>query len=462
VENNLILKTPKNIEAEAMCLGAMLIDKNAIFKIQQKLNVDDFYLDKHQVVCQAIYDLSYANKEVNLSSITWYIRDNGLLEKIGGVEFLNSILETCPTSANVDHYIETVLEKSKRRKLIDTARKTIGQSMDESSELNDVFEGTEKDIFNIANRSVGTNFEQAKPILAKTVEKMFIRSGSGRHITGLSTGYAKLDEKLDGLFDGQLVIIAARPGMGKSGIMMNIAENIVEKEKTGVAIFSIEMPKDLLMIRMISKMIRINNNRIRKGDLSKEEWDMILTISDRINTMPLFIDDTSNITIFDIKSKLMALQAKHKIGIVMIDYLQMMKHPEYKDNRQQQVSEISRGLKAMAKQMNICIVALAQLNRKSEGRTDKVPQLSDLRESGSIEADADVVILLHREEYYDKEETKEDKKGKADIIIAKNRNGPVDEFEVGFRAEFTEFYDIDYIHGPVPRDYHEKSEEKDQ
>lgn len=438
---------PRNIEAEAACLGAILLDQRAMFDVSERLQTDDFYDPRHRQIFSSIVELVRTTEVIDIITLTNHLRNVKQLDRAGGVDYLNELLDMVPSATNVDYYVKIVREKAILRNLIYTAKGIVSQAMDESLDPKIIIDEAEKNIFEIAEREVREDFESARPILQRAVEKITHMMDTKKKFTGLPSGFPRLDAVTDGFHEAEFVIVAARPSMGKTAFVLNIASHLALNQKSGVAIFSLEMPKEQIILRLLSGYANIQANKIRKADFAQNEFDRIVEAADRLSDAPLFIDDTGGLTVFEVRAKLRRLMAQEKIHMVVIDYIQLMHHHAYKDNRQQQISEISRSLRALGKEMNIPVIALSQLNRKVDDRKDRQPQLSDLRESGAIEQDADLILFIHREEMYLKDKTPPEKKGKAEVIVGKNRNGPLDNIELAFDGKYTKFMDVDLYHG---------------
>jgi replicative DNA helicase len=445
---------PRNAEAEASCLGAILLEKGVYHRVREFISADDFYLDRHRHIFQAVEDLMKGSVEIDLVTLTNHLRNNKLLERCGGPEYLSDIVASVPSTLNVEHYAKIVREKAQLRSLIRAAREIINKSFDESLEVRGILDDAEKEILDISKREVSNTFQPIRLVVGDSVKKMMEMADSHKKITGLPTGYDRLDSFTDGFHDAEFIIIAARPSMGKTALAMNIAENMSIDGGLGVAIFSMEMPRDQITLRMLSSQSLIPPRKIKSWYLNDEEKERIINTADRLSGANLFIDDSSTLTVFDVRARLRRLMADHKIHAVFIDYIQLMSQPGFKDNKQQQVAEISRSLKAMAREMRIPVVALSQMNRKVDDRETREPQLSDLKESGALEQDADLVIFIHRDDYYKKRK----EQGKpapgeqrpddgpvvqAEIIVGKNRNGPVGSFPLNFDKEHTKFVTVE-------------------
>jgi replicative DNA helicase len=436
---------PKNLEAEAACLGAILLDQQVFHTVTEFVRVDDFYLEKHKIIYHAITDLVNRHEPLDLVTITNHLRNQRLLDAAGGVETLNALLDVVPSSVNAEFYARIVREKSQLRGLIGTARGIIAKSLDESLEVKTIIDEAEQGILDISNREAGGAFVSVGSALQDLITQLTAMADANRKITGLSTGFPRLDEITDGFHESEFVIIAARPSIGKTALAMNIAEHMAITQKLGVAIFSMEMPGRQIMERLLSSSSMVPFSKIRKWELSSEENARVMTACDNLQAANLHIDDSTSSTVFDIRSRLRRLMAETRIDVVFLDYIQLIPHPGFRDNRQQQVAEISRALKGMAKELHIPVIVLAQLNRKIEDRKEREPMLSDLKESGSLEQDADMVIFLHREEHYLRDKTPPEKKGLAEVTVGKNRNGLLGNVVLGFDGPRFKFRHIDPV-----------------
>ena len=432
---------PQNIEAEQAVLGAMLIKKEAISEVAQILNESDFYREAHRVVFQAMLELFNRNEAVDLITVTEQLRKDELLEKAGGIAFVTSLANSVPTAANVEYHAKIVKEKAQMRNLINSATAIAGMGYEDTEDVAVVMDKAEKMILEVAASRDNNDFTPIKNILLTTFSKIEMLYESKGGITGLATGFKDLDKLTSGLQPSDLVLVAARPSMGKTAFTLNVATNIAVKEKKAVAFFSLEMSKEQLVQRMLCAEGAIDSQRLRIGELDEKDWGKLISAADRLAAAPVFIDDTAGITVMELRSKARRLKAEHDLQLIIIDYLQLMQGRSSKgsDNRQQEISEISRSLKALARELNVPVVALSQLSRSVESRQVKKPMLSDLRESGSLEQDADIVMFLYREDYYDPDT---ENKNITDIIIAKHRNGPVDTVQLFFHKQFTKFSDL--------------------
>ena len=431
---------PQNIEAEQAVLGAMMIKKEAIIEAQEILQPEDFYREAHRRVYDAMLKLAENDEAVDLVTLTEQLRKDGELEKIGGIPFITTIANIVPTAANVTYHAKIVKEKAELRRLIDAATEIAGAAYEDSQPVENIMDAAEQKILAVAGSQTANGFEPIKSILMRTFERINVLYESKGGITGLPTGFKDLDRLTSGLQASDLILVAARPSMGKTAFTLNIA-SYVGLHGGKVAFVSLEMSKEQLMQRMLCSEGSIDSQLLRTGQLGDEDWTNLVTVADKLNRAPIYIDDTAGITIMDLRSKARRLKAEHGLDLIVIDYLQLMQGRPGKngDNRQQEISEISRSLKALARELNVPVIALSQLSRSVEARQVKRPMLSDLRESGSLEQDADIVMFLYREDYYDKDT---EHKNQTEVIIAKHRNGPVDTVNLYFQKEYTKFRDM--------------------
>ena len=431
---------PQNIEAEQAVLGAMLIKKEAIVEVQEILQPEDFYRETHRLVYEAMIELSGNDEAVDLVTLTEQLRKSGMLEKIGGLPFLTQLANAVPTAANVTYHAKIVKEKAELRRLISAATEIAGAAYEDADSVENIMDAAEKKILSVAGSQNGGTFESMKSIVMRTFERINVLYESRGGLTGLSCGFKDLDKLTSGLQKSDLILVAARPSMGKTAFTLNIA-SYVGLHGGKVAFFSLEMSKEQLMQRMLCAEGGIDATRLRTGQLDAKEWNRLVETADRLSRAPIYIDDTAGITVMELRSKARRLKAEHGLDLIIIDYLQLMQGRPSRngDNRQQEISEISRSLKALARELDVPVIALSQLSRSVESRQVKKPMLSDLRESGSLEQDADIVMFLYREDYYDKDT---ENKNITEIIIAKHRNGPVDSIQLFFQKEYTKFRDL--------------------
>lgn len=430
---------PQNIEAEQAVLGAMLIEKEAISKVAEFVKGADFYREAHRIIFDVMLELFNKNEAVDLVTVIELLRKNDQLEKVGGIAYVTSLANSVPTAANVTYHGKIVEEKALLRQLINSATEIAGMGYEDSEEVADILDKAEKKILEVSERKINGDFTPIKKIVLDTFSKIEQLYDSKGGITGLSTGFKDLDKLTSGLQPSDLILIAARPSMGKTAFTLNIASHVGIREKKAVAFFSLEMSKEQLVQRMICSEAPIDSQRLRVGDLEDRDWTKLIGAADKLASSPIFIDDTPGITVMEMRSKARRLKIEHDLQLIIIDYLQLMQGSKGSDNRQQEISEISRSLKALARELNVPVIALSQLSRSVESRQVKKPMLSDLRESGSLEQDADIVAFLYREDYYDPDT---ENKNITDIIIAKHRNGPVDTVQLFFHKHFTKFCDL--------------------
>lgn len=434
---------PQSQEAEKATLGSLLLDKDAIIKVADFLKSEDFYYSQHNIIYQAMLDLFAKRMPIDLRILVAFLEDHGKLDEAGGASYLAELTLEIPTATHVLQYALIVKHKSTLRRLIAAGDKIIALGYDEAGELEALLEEAEKTLFSVSQTFVKDRFVHVKEILSQTYEKIsnLHDPETKERYTGLPTGFRSLDNILSGLQQTDLIVIAARPAMGKTAFALNIAQNIA-RHKRSVGLISLEMSKEQLVERMFCALLGVDSWKMRTGKLSDEDFAKIGAVMDDLSQIKIFIDDSSVNGIIELRTKARRLKAEHGLDLLIVDYLQMMSSgkPTYQLNRVQEISEITRALKNLAKELRIPIIALSQLSRAVEGRPSKIPQLSDLRESGSIEQDADVVLMMYREDYYE-EDT--DKKGITDIFIRKHRNGPTGHVELMFEREKLRFFDIE-------------------
>ena len=432
---------PQNIEAEQAVLGAMLISKEAIAEAAQTLEPEDFYREAHRIVFEAMLDLSYKNQAVDNLTVVEQLNKTNQLEKVGGIALVTALANTVPTAANVGFYAKIVKEKALMRHLINTSTAIAAMGYEDAEDPDAIIDKAGKMILEVASNRKTGDFTPIKKIVIDTFSRIEGLYESKGGLTGLPTGFKDLDKLTAGLQPSDLILVAARPSMGKTAFTLNIAAHVAVKENKPVAFFSLEMSKEQLMQRLLCAEGLIESQRLRVGDLDEQDWQRLIAAADKFSKAPLFIDDTPGITIMELRSKARRLQQEKGLSLVLIDYLQLMqgRSSRSNDSRQQEISEISRSLKSLARELNVPVIALSQLSRSVESRQIKKPMLSDLRESGSLEQDADIVMFLYREDYYN---TETENKNITDVIVAKHRNGPVDTIQLFFHKEFTKFADL--------------------
>jgi replicative DNA helicase len=429
---------PQSLEAEESVLGGVLLDNTAIDRVLEFVRADDFYREAHRRIFRAMLGLAERNEPVDLVTLSESLRQRGELQDVGGAAYLAELAERVPTAANVNHYARIVREKAILRALINTATEIASAGYQDQRDVKDLLDRAEQSIFQISEREVKPAFVRMDALMTdafKTVEKLHQQKQA---VTGVTTGYVDLDRLTAGLQPSDLIIIAARPSMGKTAFALNIAANAARRGDVGVAVFSLEMSKEQLALRMLCAEARVDLSRVRTGHLAPGELGDLAQSAHILISQPIYIDDTPAITVLELRAKARRLwrDPQSKLGLIVVDYLQLMRSSEGKDSREQEISEISRSLKALAKELHVPVIALSQLNRQVENRSPPVPRLSDLRESGAIEQDADVIMFIYRDEAYNEDS---DRKGLADIIIAKQRNGPTDKLELAFLREYTRF-----------------------
>lgn len=433
---------PQNIEAEQSVLGSMMIDKTAISQAAEKLKSEDFYKDTHKVIFNSIVELYQKDKPVDLITLTDYLRSEDRLEKSGGITYITELVNSIVTTANLQSYIKIVQDKSMFRKLIKSSTETIEDSYNKQSDVEGVLDSAEKRIFNIAQKRDSSEFEPLSAVLDRgflEIQRLFNNKGS---VTGIPSGFTDLDAMTSGFQKSDMILVAARPSMGKTTFALNLAEYAALKAGKSVAIFSLEMSKEQLAFKILCSEARIDMLKLRTGNLDDKDWENIARVSGPLSEAKIYIDDTPGISIMEMRSKCRRLKIEYNIDMVILDYLQLMSGRN-SENRQQEVSEISRSIKALAKEIKCPIIALSQLSRAPEQRNDHRPMLSDLRESGSIEQDADLVMFLYRDDYYNKDT---EDKNVAECIIAKQRNGPTGTVKLEWMGQYSKFGSLDVIH----------------
>ncbi|WP_368293440.1 replicative DNA helicase [Dehalobacter sp. TBBPA1] len=435
---------PHNLEAEQAVLGALMLDPqkgSAVFEI---LRPEDFYRDNHKNIYLVIRDIFEKGDPVDLVTVAENLRQAGRLESIGGIGTISQIAGSVPSAANVEHYARIVAEKALLRQLIRIAGYIEEKGYEAGEEALSLLEEAERLIVEISQRQSKEGFVTIRSILLKTFDKIeYLYSNKG-NLTGVPTHFRELDRITSGWQASDLVIIAARPSMGKTALVLNMAQNAAVKSKVPVALFSLEMSKEQLVQRILCSEAMVDQQRVRTGELLDSDWPKLTQAVGPLSEAPIFIDDTVGISLAELRSKARRLKMEQGLGLIIIDYLQLMTVGKKVESRQQEVAQISRGLKGVARELSVPVIALSQLNRGVEQRQDKRPLMSDLLESGSIEADADLISFIYRDEYYHPDS---EKKGIAEIIIAKHRNGPVGTVELGYLKEFTKFVNLDKNYG---------------
>lgn len=430
---------PHSSEAEQAVIGSMLMDSEAVAAAVDMLLKEDFYTGQYGILFEAMAQLYNEGKPADLIQVQERVRQNGAPPEIAGMEFLRDVLASVPTSANIRHYAKIVKDKSVMRRLIRAAQDIEESCYGGGEELDGILFKAEKNISAITQTG-GGEFQPIGEVVIEALDRMQAASNAGGKITGIATGFTDLDYKMAGLQNSDLILIAARPSMGKTAFALNIAQNVAVRHDVTTAIFSLEMSKLQLVNRVISMESKVDSKNIRTGNLSPAEWASIAEGASNVGTSKLIIDDTPGISVGELRSKCRKLKRDDNLGLVIIDYIQLMVSGGKSESRQQEVSEISRSLKGIARELNVPVIALSQLSRAVESRPDKRPMLSDLRESGAIEQDADVVMFIYRDEYYNRDT---DRKGEAEIIIAKQRNGPTGTVNLAWIPDFTKFGNLE-------------------
>jgi replicative DNA helicase len=435
---------PQNIEAEASMLGSLLIDKEAIIKIADVVAADDFYVDRHRIIFGAIVDLYEARQPLDLLTLSNKLDSLGELEKVGGSAYLTELVESVPTAAHIVHYAGIVAHKATLRRLIGAAGSITALGYDEGSHLDELLDRAEQTLFEVSQKHLKQNFIPISSILAESFDRIDELHRDNNKLRGIPTGFKDLDGVLSGLQKSDLIILAARPSMGKTTLVQNIVQHVAVNEGIPVGFFSLEVSKEQLIDSWLASESGVDSWKLRTGSLDDSDFPKINDAMARLSEAPIFIDDSAMTNVLEMRTKARRLQSEHDLGLIVIDYLQLMSGTKGGgDNRVQEVSEISRGLKGLAREINVPVIALSQLSRSVESRTPQIPQLADLRESGSIEQDADVVMFIYREDYYNRDT---ERQHVTDILIKKHRNGPIGDIELFFHPEKRRFSNLDRAH----------------
>ena len=439
--------SPRSEEAEMAVLGSMLLEEDAISQAIELLNPNVFYKDSHKKIFSAISDIYSENKPVDLITITETLKVQGVLDEIGGASYIAALTQTVPTAANIKHYAKIVREKYILRSLITTGTQIVSEAYTAQAETEGLLDRAEKMIFEITSRKTDSSSVSIKEIVKDSIETIDGLYQRKENVTGVATGFHEFDIMTAGLQPSDLVVVAGRPSMGKSALAGCIAEHAGIIDKIPTVIFSLEMSKEQLVQRMLCSHARVDMHKVRTGFLSQSDWPKLTNSAGILAESPIFIDDTPAISALELRAKARRLKSQHNIGLVIVDYLQLMRSSNASsDNRQQEISEISRAMKALAREISAPVIAISQLSRAVEARADRRPQLSDLRESGAIEQDADLVVLLLREEYYT---PTPENRGIAEVIVAKQRNGPVGSLNLAFIKEYTKFENLTRQHAEL-------------
>lgn len=432
---------PHDIEAEQAVIGSMLTDKEAVSSSIEVLKEEDFYRDDNRIIYSAMLNLYNRAEPIDLITVKSELESMGKFDQIGGFEYLTELPEKVPTTANAEKYIKIVEEKSTLRNLIKTANEIIELGYDPTEEVDDIMEGAEKRIFNLMQDKNQKGYVAIKDVLVDSFTQLEELYNRKQHVTGVPTGFVDLDYRTAGLHGSELILIAARPAMGKSAFALNIATNAALRGNTPVAIFSLEMSKEQMVNRILCSEAMVDSNKVRTGKLEDEDWGKLAGAIGPLSETGIYVDDTPGISVMEIRAKCRKLKLEKNIGLVVIDYLQLVQGSNKRNaSREQEISEISRSLKILAKELNVPVIALSQLSRAVEQRPDHRPMLSDLRESGAIEQDADIVMFLYRDDYYNEDS---DKKNIAEIIIAKHRGGSTGTVDLGWLGSYTKFVNLE-------------------
>ncbi len=431
---------PQDVAAEQSVLGGMLLHKDAIADVVEVLRSGDFYRPAHQTIYDVILDLYGRGEPADAITVAGELTRTGAIGRIGGAPYLHTLLSSVPTAANAGYYARIVAERAILRRLVEAGTRIVqlGYASD-GGEVDDLVDRAQQAIYDVTERRTSEDYVVLADVMQPAMDEMEAISTRAGSMTGVPTGFVDLDRLTNGLHPGQLIIIAGRPGLGKSTLGLDISRSCSVKHGMTSAIFSLEMSKTEITMRLLSAEARIGLHNMRSGTMTDDDWAKLARRMGEVADAPLFIDDSPNLSMMEIRAKARRLKQRHDLRLVVIDYLQLMSGNKKAESRQQEVSELSRSLKLLAKELEVPVIAMSQLNRGPEQRTDKRPQLSDLRESGSIEQDADMVILLHREDYYEKESPRA---GEADFIVAKHRNGPTDNITVAFQGHYSRFVDM--------------------
>ena len=432
---------PQNIEAEQSVLGGILIENEAIHRVMEILTSGDFYREAHRKIFDALLSLSERDEPADLITLINELRKSDQLDAIGGASYVTSLIDSVVTAANIEYYARIIKEKSVLRKLIETSTQIVTRSYEDQGDVDNLLDESERAIFEITENRVKPSFYPIRDIVKssfKTIERLYEKK---ELVTGVPSGFKELDQKTAGFQPSDLIIVAGRPGMGKTAFCLNIAQYAAMEKRIPVAVFSLEMSKEQLVIRMLCSEANVDGARLRTGYLTESDWPRLTLAAGNLSDAPLYIDDSAAMTVLELRGKARRLNAESGLGMIVIDYLQLMKGRARVENRQQEISEISRSLKALAKELNIPVIAVSQLSRRTEERQGMRPQLSDLRESGAIEQDADLILFLYRDEVYNRSEDNPNR-GKAEVIIGKQRNGPTGKIDLAFLDKYTAFKDL--------------------
>ena len=431
---------PQNLEAEQSVLGAILLENTAMSKAMEVLTEEDFYKTAHRKIYLAMLDLSEHGEVIDQITLTEHLKGRGALESVGGAAYLAELVQAVPTAANVRYHCKIVRDKALLRGLIGTSTEVITRGYDGTGSVDDLLDYAERSVFSLAQGKLGRSFTELKHVIRESLDLVDALSKRKEKITGVPTGYYDLDDLTAGLQASDLIVIAGRPSMGKTSLALGMAQHAAIHHRKSVGIFSLEMSKAQLVLRMLSSEAHVDSHFLRTGKLQKEDWWRLAEAAGRLEQASIFIDDSGALTVQQMRGKARRLKAEHGLDLLIVDYLQLVQGRSDAESRQQEISDISRSLKALAKELNVPVLALSQLSRAVESRKPPIPMLADLRESGAIEQDADVVIFIYREDVYD---SNSEKKGIADILVRKHRNGPIGDRQLFFHDKFAKFESLE-------------------
>lgn len=438
-ETSLLSKAPpQSIEAEESILSAVLLDSDTLIDIVEIINPEDFYKPAHEKIFSAVNSLLATSQPIDIVTVSNQLKEDGKLEEIGGSAYLSRLIDTVPLAVNAVHYAKIIREKAILRHLIEQSSKIVQKCYEEQGDIDGIIDFAQSAVFEISDNQLKPSFSPVSELILQNINTIEERQNNDAEFSGIPTGYTQLDKLLSGLQKSDLIILAARPSMGKTAFALNIARNVAVNSHELVAVFSLEMSKEQLSMRLLTAEARINSEKLKKGTIGEEDWERVTDAASLISDVPIYIDDSPNISPMDVRAKCRRLKMEHNLGLIIIDYLQLMRSSRANDRRDLEIAEISRSLKGLAKELNVPIIALSQLNRMLEQRAEKRPLMSDLRESGSLEQDADIVAFIYRDEVYNKDENNPNK-GMAEIIVAKNRNGAIGTAMLSFIGKYTRF-----------------------
>lgn len=432
---------PYSREAEQAVIGSILTDSQSVAEAAEIINADDFYYAQNREIFSTVMDLFNENSAIDFVTVSNRLAQNDKLDAVGGVVYLRNAAANVPTTHHVGYYSEIIKEKSTLRMLIRSANSITNMAYDGTDGSDNILQRSEQLLYDVAAGHETNDIVPIKNVMMESYQTLVANSQSKGGITGLNTGFDELNRRTGGFHGGELILIAGRPGMGKSSFAVNIAEHVAINDRNTVAIFNLEMPKEQIVNRILCSQAMVNSIKMRTGDMDGDDWEKIGDVVNKVASAPIYIDDTASVTVSQIRAKCRRLKQTKNLALVVIDYLQLMQSGKRSDSRQQEISEISRSLKILSKELNVPVIALSQLSRASESRSDKRPMLSDLRESGAIEQDADMVMFLYRDDYYNKDT---EEKNLAECIIAKHRSGETGMFKLGWRGEYTKFQNVEY------------------